>query len=662
MAPIHDNSSLRFLVFLSWVVLLGAQPSHAQTLASGPDAFKRMSLEELMDLDVTSAAKQAEPYWQADAALQVITGDQVRRSGATNLPEALRLADNLHVAQKGSHGWAISARGFNTDFGNKLLVLVDGRSIYTPLFSGVFWDAQDIVLSDLDRIEVISGPGGTLWGANAVNGVINITSKRARDTQGTLLVASEGSEALVSGTLRYGGQLAPDAFFRVHGKYFDRDGAVFPDGSDAGDDWRMGRGGFRVDIEPSAEEILTFQGDHYGGEAGQAVGGVVKLSGGNLLGRWSSTSSTGSGTSLQLYYDRTYLYLPKPANAFAPAGVLVDNIDTFDLDFQNHFDLDEGQAILWGLGYRFIHDAVQNAPSVAFDPPVLDHHLFSAFLQDEVALGRDLFFTAGSKIEHNDYTGFEFEPSARLKWVPAEGQMLWTAVSRAVRMPSRVDRDERVPTPLLAPTIENLLIGGADFRSETLIAYELGYRAQLTPELSSSLSTFFNVYDDIRSVEPAAPPNLLQFANGLQAQTYGAELSLDFQALEEWRLHVGYVLLQETVWVSQGETDFSNALNETADPQNQLFLRSSMGLGPVELDAALRWVDSFIFNDDQTPGTVPEYWELDARLGWRAIPGLEFSLVAQAVLNDQHAEYVISGSDPREEIQRSIHGKVTVQF
>jgi len=664
MAPIKNSSSLRFLVFLPWAVLIGSGPVLAQTLALGPDAFKKMSLEELMDMDVTSVARQAEPLWASPSAIQVITSEQVRRSGASSIPQALRWADNLHVAQKSSYGWAISSRGFNSDFGNKLLVLIDGRSVYTPLFSGVFWDVQDQFLEDLDRIEVISGPGGTMWGANAVNGVINVTSKRAKETQGGIFQGGVGSEQRAFGGVRLGGTLASDLYFRVYGKGFLRDRTVGPNGDDSSDAWSMGRGGFRVDAEPSSEELLTLQGDVYSGDEDLDDGDKARIKGGNILGRWSRSFSTGSEMSLQAYYDRTHLRLPKPANAFAPAGTLVDDLDTCDLDFHHRFHWDEAHHFVWGLGYRFTHDVVQNAPSVAFLPPTLDHHLFSGFLQDEIALGPDLFFTLGSKIEHNDYTGFEFEPSTRLKWEWSDDQVLWAAVSRAVRTPSRVDRDERVPTPgLIGLGIENLLVGSSGFRSETLIAYELGYRAQLSRDLFTSVAFFYNLYDNLRSVTPQGPPDLLAFANDLEAETYGIEAGLDLQVVEGWRLHAGYGLVLENLWVDPGETDFSNTLNETADPENRVSVRSSMDLpGGMELDAALRWVDAFIYNDNGAPGRVPGYVELDLRLGWRPLEELELSLVGQNLLNDQHPEYVISGGEQPKEIQRGFHGKVTCLF
>ncbi|HEX3730939.1 MAG TPA: TonB-dependent receptor, partial [Opitutaceae bacterium] len=411
---------------LAGVLAPGLSPARGQltgeAVADNATAYKQMSLEQLMNLDVTSVSREPERYAEAPAAIDVVTGDDIARSGATSIPEALQLADNLEVAQKTSHDWAISARGFDTALSNKLLVLMDGRTVYTPLFSGVFWDVQDYLLADLDRIEVISGPGGSLWGANAVNGVINITTKSAKDTQGGYLEAGGGSQLRDFFGARYGAELAPDVFVRVYGKYFEQDSEELSDGQPANDNWRMRQGGFRLDSLAVANTTLTLQGDIYDGLEHVTTGGEAAVDGGNVLGRWSRTFSPDADLSLQLYYDRTHLEDPIPASAFARAGILTDALDTYDLDFQDHFTLAGTNNILWGLGYRFTRDDVGNAPGLAFYPVRLDQKLLSAFLQDEIRLRPDLHLTVGSKIEHNDYTGGELEPSARLAWTPAQNQ------------------------------------------------------------------------------------------------------------------------------------------------------------------------------------------------------------------------------------------------
>lgn len=627
--------------------------------------LKKLSVEELMGLEVTSVSKRPQRLSATPSAIQVITNEEIQESGAQSIPAALRLADNLQVAQKNSHDWAISARGFNTDLSNKLLVLMDGRSIYTPLYSGVFWNVQDYPLSDLDRIEVISGPGGTLWGANAVNGVINITTRSAKDTQGLYLEGGGGSHWQDFGTVRFGGMIAPNVYFRVYGKYFESDSEVFQSGGHAQDAWRQGRGGFRIDAQSSSRDTLTFQGDLYSGTSDHTVTGEAHSSGGNVLGRWSHTVSNDSDMSLQAYFDRTHISIQSPPLAFAPAGVLGDDLNTYDVDFQHRLRLGDRHRLVWGLGYRFTHDVVSNALSLSFLPPTLSQNLFSGFVEDEIMLRPDAFLTAGTKLEHNDYTGYEVEPNIRLQWNPGLNQTLWSAVSRAVRTPSRVDHDLAEPAPSTGLVV---LEGGSNFKSETLMAYEVGYRAQVSTKLSASLSTFYNEYDHVRSTAPSSHPTIpmlpfpLVFQNDLEGHTYGMELSADYQLLSGWRMHAGYTLLKESLRVRPGAVDFSNAHNETADPQQQFSLRSAVDLGrQVDLSTGLRWVDTLHINNAAAVGLVPSYVELNARVGWHPTPRIELSLVGENLLHAQHPEYGFP-SPTRIEIQRSVFGRIQCQF
>jgi len=650
---------------LGWVA-----QSRAQTQPDTPpsvNSLKNLSIEELMDIEVTTVTRSPEKLLDAASAIQVVTNEDIHRFGASSIPEALRLADNLNVAQANAHDWNISARGFNTDLANKLLVMIDGRTVYTPLFSGVFWDAQDYLLEDIDRIEVISGPGGTLWGANAVNGVINILTKSAKDTQGLYWEGGVGTQPEDFTAVRYGGKLAPDVYFRVYGKYTDWSHEDLTNGSAANDAWKQGQGGFRIDADPGVDNKYTLSGDLYGATEHDTTGGLGKSSGGNLLGRWTHTISEDSDTSLQAYYDQTYLSSPKPATAFAPAGNITDHLDTYDLDFQHRFSLGERNKITWGLGYRFTDDTVGPAPTVTFLPLHEDQNLYSGFVQDEFKLRDNLFFTLGTKLEHNDFTGWEVEPSARLQWNFTPKQMVWAAVSRAVRTPSRIDHDLEEPTGLPAPFPASILNGGANFESETEIAYELGYRAQLGPKLVTSLSFYYNEYNHVRSTTPgpAGFPSFgfpLVFNNNLEGETHGFEFAANYQMLDWWGLHAGYDLLKENLGAAPGEVDFSNGLNETADPEQQWSLRSSMNLPQnTTFDTALRWVDTLHNNNGPTPGTVPSYFELDARLGWRPVAGLEFSIVGQNLLHNHHPEYGFPGPT-REEITRSVIAKVTWQF
>jgi len=670
---VHDREpSVYSIASIVILICFAFQPNVAvaaipETSSVSPKDFAQMSLDDLSNIEITSVSRSPERILDAAAAITVITNEDIRRSGATSIPEALRLADNLNVAQKNSHDWGISARGFNTEFANKLLVMIDGRTIYSPLFSGTFWDRQDYLLEDIDRIEVISGPGGTLWGANAVNGVINIITKSSKETQGAYFETGVGDELKNSTAIRYGGKLASNVSYRMYGKYFDRDDQAYENGNDASDAWHMSQGGFRIDAEASTQDSLTLQGDFYGADEDDPITGEEGgISGLNILGRWSHTFSETSDMSLQLYYDKTHFSVPKEATAVAVADTFEDDLDTYDLDFQHRFNLNQNNKIVWGLGYRFTHNVVDSAPSTAIVPEHLDQHLYSAFIQDEIKLHDKLFFTIGSKVEHNDYTDWELEPSARLQWNVAPNQMLWAAVSRAVRTPSRIDRDLRTPTGLPLPFPQDILRGNDDFVSENVLAYELGYRGQLGSNFSTSISAFYNEYDDVRSTSTTPSSLLLDlpffFENNLEGETYGIELSANYQALDWWRLHLGYTLLEENIRIKSGESDLSNAQNETADPRHQISLRSSMNLPQnMELDANLRWVDTLHNNNAAITGTVPSYTELNVRLGWRPVKNLELSLTGQNLLHDQHPEFGFP-TPVRVEIERSIYGKVQWKF
>ena len=376
--------------------------------------LKRLSIEDLMNLDVTSVAKEPQRLLQAAAAIQVITADDIRRSGASSIPEVLRLADNLEVAQISAHDWAISARGFDANLANKLLVLVDGRAVYTPLYGGVLWNVQDCLVADIERIEVISGPGGTLWGANAVNGVVNIITKAARDTQGLYALAAAGNRVQEQTGIRFGATLAPGVYFRAYGKYTGRDREVTTAGTSADDSWHVGRGGFRLDAEPSAPNRLTVQGDFYSGAEDVPATGGAGLSGGNVLARWTHETPGAASMNLQVYYDHTHLSQPFPASPAAPpffsgfpAASLKDDLDTYDLDFQYHFSWGARHKVAWGVGYRATHESDEDLSLVRFAPTILSQTQYSGFVQDEIMLARRLHLTVGSKLEHNDYTGEE---------------------------------------------------------------------------------------------------------------------------------------------------------------------------------------------------------------------------------------------------------------
>lgn len=609
--------------------------------------LKRLSIEELMEIEVTSTSRRTERFSRAAAAITVITAEEIRRSGANSLPEALRLANTLHVARTSQREWAISARGFNLTTANKMLVLIDGRSVYTPLFSGVFWDVQDVLLEDVERIEVIRGPGATLWGANAVNGIINIVTRRAEDTQGGLAIAGGGTEERAFGAVRYGGRLGERGHYRAYGKYNERDALVTVAGQDAGNPKDFGQGGFRADWRTSGTDVLTLQGDAYTGQIGDPLRDEINLDGGNLLGRWSRHFADGSDLSLQVYWDRSHRHLP---------GLFEEHRDTVDLDFDRRIRLLEGRhEVVWGLGYRHTRDRVGNSATVLFLPDRREQDLFSLFAQDEIRLlGDRLRLTVGTKLEHNDSTGLEVQPNVRAAWSPNDRRMLWAAVSRAVRTPTRLDEDLVLATPEGAP----LIVGSRDFESEKLLAYELGYRTQLRPEVSFDLATFYHVYDDLRSQEPSPATGGIPvtLANNLEANTRGVEARINAQPLPWWRLYAGYAYFDRELRLDPESRDRTGGRGEGNDPRHRFMLRSNFDLpGGVELDGWLRYVGELPFPE------VPSYLTLDLRIGWRPTRSLELALIGQDLLEEAHAEFG-PATPQRQQVERRVYGKATWSF
>lgn len=635
--------TLAFLAATALAVPAGGQPN--SELDAQIAELKVIPFEELFNLEISTVSRRPERLVDAPSAAQIITGEEIRRSGASSLPEALRLASNLQVAQIDSRQWAISARGFNSSTANKLLVMIDGRSVYTPLFSGVFWDVQHVLLEDIDRIEVISGPGAALWGANAVNGVINVISKSAKDTQGVLVSGGGGSSLQGLGAVRYGDKIGENLYFRVYGMGFQRDDTELRTGREATNDWHLGQGGFRADWLPAGGEVVTVQGDFYGGSIAQPAPGDVTVNGQNLLARWTHPLAAESDLTLQLYWDRTWRRIP---NLFA------EQLNTYDLDFQHRFPLGARNKLMWGAGYRLMADEVDNSSVLAFLPARRNLQLFSAFVQDEITLLRDrLFLTLGSKFEHNDYSGFEVQPSGRIAWLPATNHTVWAAVSRAVRSPSRID------TEIFAPGSPPFFFQGGDdrFDSEKVIAYELGYRTELNRRLGLSISTFFNDYDDIRSVEPiAGAPGQSIILNELRAETYGVEVALTWQPLDRWRLRGGYTYFRKHIFVGNS-LDPNRGRGEGNDPHHQFLLQSLVNLpGRVEFDSVFRYVD----NLNQDGPSVPAYVSLDLRLGWHPGKNWEISLVGQNLLDRRHPEFGAPAT--RQEIPRSVYGKITWRF
>lgn len=631
----------RRIATLLGFVSLWATGTAAEEVRSAED-LKHMSLDELLETKVISMSRTLEDWTVAPTAIAVLTQEEIRRSGAVTLPDTLRLATGLHVARGNGSGYAISARGFNSSAGNKLQVLLDGRSLYTPLFSGVFWEIQDTMLEDLDRIEVVRGPGATLWGANAVNGVINVVSKSARDTQGMLLLGGGGSEERAFGGLRYGGQAGESTYYRVYGKYQSRDEQSLAGGGGAGDSMEQEQGGFRVDSEVSGNNTLTFQGDAYHNFSGLLGRDDAEHFGGNALGRWTHVFTDSADLQVQLYYDRSVRDVPFQFR---------EDRTTVDLDVQQHFAAGERNSLVVGANYRNSADETGTDGTFRFDPPNRTIELVSAFVQDELALVPErLTLYAGSKFEHNGFTGFECQPSGRIAYTPTRRQTVWAAVSRAVRTPARADVDTRfVPVPANGVVV---IRGNPDFESEDVIAYELGYRAEVHPRLLVDVAGFYNVYDHLRTLHVTPP---LVVANEREGETWGAEIELKFQATDWWRLSAGYAWLHEALRFKPGSNDPTLGSLEANDPEHLASFHSTMDLpGNVELDCIIRYVD-------RLPNPrIPGYVAVDLRLAWLPRPNLELAMIGRNLVDDRHPEFGVGASPP--EVQRSVYGKVTWRF
>jgi iron complex outermembrane receptor protein len=612
---------------------------HAQALST--DTLKKMSLEELMNLEVVSVSKRSEKLIRAASAIQVITQEDIRHSGATNVPEALRLASNLQVAQVNSSQWAISARGFNNVLANKLLVLIDGRVVYTPMYAGVFWDVQNLLLEDIERIEVISGPGGTLWGANAVNGVINIITKSTRDTKGFFAEAATGTTLHGLGSLRYGGKLNDNISYRIYGTAFKRGNVIYEDSSEVNDNWKMAQTGLRVDWDASEKDDIMFQMNLYDGRPDPDGNNPIIASGNNLLARWNRTFSERSGLQLQAYYDKTWRDF---RNDFTEA------LRTYDLEAQHRFTLGKRHELIYGFGFRYMDHEVENLELFAFRPGRKSLYLYNVFLQDEITVVHDkLRLILGLKLEHNSYTGYQHQPNARVNWTPTETQTVWAAASRAVRNPARIDREFYLS---LAPGVD--FIEGSNTRSEEVLAYELGWRFQPVNSLSLSLATFYNIYDHIRSVEPGPPPFgiPLTFGNGVKGETYGIEFSATHQLTSALRLRAGYTFLKKELRVKPDSEDMNEASAESNDPSHQLMLQSIVNLPHgIEFGTVLRHVSKL------SDPYVSDYTGLDIRLAWRIIDAIELNIVGQNLLQKSHTEFIPDSPYPKS-IERSIYIKL----
>lgn len=656
-------------VMVGMVLGLGAATrAAAQEEELTPTALKRLSIEQLMDVEVTSVSKTRESLLNAAAAVSIVTGEDIRRSGATTVPEALRFVPGLFVARETSNSWSVSSRGFSGVNSQELLVLSDTRSIYTPLFSGVFWDVQDYLMDDIDRIEVIRGPGGALWGSNAVNGVINITTKAAQDTQGGYFEARTGTQEHVTTALRYGGQLGDNAYFRVFGKFTDQDAELDPPGASP-DNWRLGHVGFRSDWHASSQDAVTVQGDLYDGHIGLVVPSVSVIgrpspagrletgaNGGNVLGRWQHAFDAASDIQLRLYYDRTHRNDPS----------FLDELDTIDLDFQHRFLLARRHEITWGLGYRLLNDRNEGRGVFELNPPSARDRLYSGFFQDQVSLGQTVRVTMGTKLEHNDYSGYEVQPSLRVAWDLAEARTLWAAVSRAVRVPDRLERDVDIDaTDPTAPVVVRL-VGNPQFHAEELLAFELGYRWQLAPNLSLDLATFHNRYTGLASLEFATPfvdPNtgrtILPVVNRnlTDGRAEGIETAVTYSPQSNWRLSLDYSYIDMSL-TAHGMDLNRGQWVEGSTPRNQVGLRSYLDLPRgLQLDVQFRALSAVTRLPASVTGEqIAGYRELDVRLGWRLAHHVQLSLDGRDLLHAHHVEF--GAPYQRSTIRRSVYGKI----
>lgn len=633
-----------------------------------PKNLSTLSLEELAAIETTTSTRAPTALSNVPAAVFVITQEDIRRSGVTSIPDALRLAPGVHVARVDANKWAIGVRGFGSRLSRSMLVMIDGRAVYTPLFAGTYWEVQDTPLEDVDRIEVVLGPGGTLWGANAVNGIVNIITKAAQETPGTLVVAEVGAEEQGAARVRYGGKRGERAFYRVYGKFFNRDSFFHADGSDF-DGWWMGQAGFRADWTLQQNKTLTIHGDAYRGSTGQrstlttltppfsrVIHEDADLSGGNVLGRWEGPVGRGD-VRLQWFYDRTNRREP----------TFRETRDTVDVDVQHRVPRRGAHQILWGAGYRASAGDFRGAATVQFVPHRRTDHLITWFLQDDIeAIPDRVHIIVGSKFERNGYSGFELQPSGRVLWTPTTRQTVAGSITRAVRTPSRVEHDlDATSLVSPAPLTFSRFTPDKTFQSEQLVAYELQYRVQPAHSLSLSLSAFFNRHNDLLSIETgtpffdsaASPPHTvvpIALGNRLSGESYGFELTSVVELANWWRLTGAYSHLQIDLTPDVDSRDASTARStEGSSPRHQVFLRSSMNLpAGFELD----WMFRAISELPAPSQRISSYATSDIRLGWNVLGHVTLALVGQNLHEPRHAEFASGGT--RSEVQRSVYGSL----
>jgi iron complex outermembrane recepter protein len=669
---------LDLALFCAWLLALTALAAPAWPQQAPPRDLTKSSLEDLMNIEVTSVSKKEEKLSRTAAAVFVITQEDIRHSGATNIPDVLRMVPGVDVAQINANKWAVSIRGLNGLYSNELLVLVDGRSVYTQTSGGVFWDVLDLPLEDIDRIEVIRGPGGAVWGANAVNGVINIISKKASTTHGAMVVAGGGSLTPEFGTLQYGAGIGQSTDYRVFAKYFNQDQSPGLSGKNGADGWHTLRGGFRADSSVSARDRLTVQGDIYTGREGitdsvlasvtaraaQPANAEVNLSGGYVQSVWDHSFSARSETSLQFTYDR-----------YDRDNALDETRGTFDLTFQHHIAIRARHDVVWGLEARTSGLHSDGSLFVSLQPADIRTELFGGFIQDEIALAVDrVHITLGTKLERNPYSGFNMMPTARLAWMPTQRQTLWTAVSRAVHTPADTDNSIRlnfagVPGPGGTPALISLL-GSTDFKDENLVAVEAGYRTAVTARISIDLAAYYNDYTSQQTDEPAAaffettpaPSHFVfptTYGNLMNGEAHGLEVFANWRLLDRWTLSPGYAFEQVRMHLDPGSRDTSSVGEaDGSAPVNSAQIRSH-----IALPRRFSWDASAYFVGRIADPVVPSYTRVDTSLSWQVLERLSFSVVGQNLLRDSHLEYVDTHRSVASTLmKRSVYAKFTWTF
>ena len=652
--------------------------ANAQT--APPSDLTQMSLEDLMRVEVTSVSRKEKEAWKSGAAVYVITQDDIRRSGAVNIPDVLRIVPGVDVARIDSNSWAIGIRGFNYRYATKLLVLVDGRTVYTPGFSGVYWDQQNVPLENIDRIEVIRGPGGTVWGANAVNGVINIITKSAKNTQGGLVVAGTGSEENARGMVQYGGKAGSDGFYRIYGNYFNVASSPLTSGGSGVDAWHGIQGGFRSDWTLSPNDKLTIQGDYNGTSEGQMITTLftnrlpdmftlpdtVRVGSENLLGRWSHTFSNGSDAQVQIYYDR-----------FRRFDQALDIVNTGDADFQYHFHVGGRHDVVAGVGYRLTDHSYTNGYEIAFGNGYRRDSLYSTFIQDEITFAKTVDLTIGSKVEHNAYTGFEYQPSAQIVWTPKEHHAIWASVSQAVQQPSWFYESARLalatfPVPGAGFGVFELL-GNPNVKAEHLLDFEVGYRTQVSQRLSVDLTGFLSHYDNFETAEPQAPyftavpgPSHLvvpsEYQNLADVRTYGGEMAFNWNLTKDWRISPGFSLLQMRITQDPSSQDATVQMTPGNSPKFQWQLRSLWNLRRnLEWDTSAYFVGG-LRGGPTASGPVSSYTRVDTRLGYRFGEATELSVAGQNLLTPRHPEFSDGLQVNPTQVERSFVVNMTWRF